>query len=619
VPGPDCAASFWPFTDAVVIAAKSAGYAWWGGVSEKERRMDAGLSESGLRLSHHSRDIRKYLFQAAIVFIAYYLAGKIGQASAERSSNLGPVWPAYGIALAAVVCWGYRILPALVASAFLVAAQSPVPLIAAAGQAIASTLAAFSGGYLLKRVSFDPSLSRLRDGLHLVVLGALVSPIVSASLGVLVLFAAGVQAYSGAGAAWLIYWLGDSTGVLLVTPLVLTATGLKAVWENQRFAEFASLMLLLLLSCLAIFCDPAMIPIRLHVLTFAVLPFTMWAAIRFGVPVVALSTLLIASVATLATGRGIGPFAQNTMFTNAVLLDIFYAVLSVTGLVSATVISERARAQAERDELIREQAAAQAREEAENRAAVLRDELAHLGRVGMLGALSGALAHEINQPLAAMRVNTEAALLLLGTQPAPLQDLRETLNDIRNDSRRAGEVLQHVRNLLKKEAASYGPVELNSTIVDVTRLMQGSAMKRGIQIDVQLGPGSKPVWGDPIQIQQVVLNLLMNACDAVQGNKKKPRTVHLMTGFSGERAVVAVRDNGPGLPDDAIERVFEPFYTTKRDGMGLGLSICRSIVLAHDGTLEAARNPEGGMTFSVTLPFVQPGMPGEEAARRDVH
>jgi signal transduction histidine kinase len=176
-----------------------------------------------------------------------------------------------------------------------------------------------------------------------------------------------------------------------------------------------------------------------------------------------------------------------------------------------------------------------------------------------------------------------------------------------------------VRNLLKKEAASYGPVELNSTIVDVTRLMQGSAMKRGIQIDVQLGPGSKPVWGDPIQIQQVVLNLLMNACDAVQGNKKPPCTVHLMTSFSGERAVVAVRDNGPGLPDDAIERVFEPFYTTKRDGMGLGLSICRSIVLAHDGTLEAARNPEGGMTFSVTLPFVQPGMPGEEAARRDVH
>jgi C4-dicarboxylate-specific signal transduction histidine kinase len=232
----------------------------------------------------------------------------------------------------------------------------------------------------------------------------------------------------------------------------------------------------------------------------------------------------------------------------------------------------------------------------------MRDELAHLGRVGMLSALSGALAHEINQPLAAIRVNTEAALLLLRNQPPPLQDLREILGDIRDDNRRAGDVLQHVRKLLRKGVASSGPIDLNAIIMDVTGLMHGSALKRGIQIELRLGSGGKPVWGDSVQIQQVVLNLLMNACDAVQNNEKSSRHVRVRTSFSGGKAVVEVEDRGPGLPDGGIERIFEPFYTTKHDGMGLGLSICRSIVDAHHGTIEASPNPEEGMTFSVAFP-----------------
>ena len=194
------------------------------------------------------------------------------------------------------------------------ASQSPVPLIAAAGQAIASTLAAFTGGYLLRRVSFDRSLSRLRDALNLVVFGALVSPVVSASLGMLVLYAAGVVPYSGTCAAWLIYWLGDGTGVLLVTPLALTVPNLRLAGEKRHVAEFAVLTSLLLVSCLVIFGDLALIPSRLHVLAFAVLPFKMWEAIRFGVPGMALSTLLIATVAR-ATGLGKGRLPKRRLST----------------------------------------------------------------------------------------------------------------------------------------------------------------------------------------------------------------------------------------------------------------------------------------------------------------
>src|SRR6266850_5660385 len=154
-----------------------------------------------------------YLVQTTIVFLAYFVAGKLGQATTNiRSGNLGPVWPAYGVALAAVLLCGYRVWLGVAAAAFVIAFLSPVPLMAAVGQAVAATLAALTGAFVLRRIKFHSSLSRLRDALGLIVFGALGSAMVSATIGVSVLYAAHVEAYSGLGPAWLIYWLGDSTG-----------------------------------------------------------------------------------------------------------------------------------------------------------------------------------------------------------------------------------------------------------------------------------------------------------------------------------------------------------------------------------------------------------------------
>ena len=309
------------------------------------------------------RVVWKYLVQITIVFVAYFAAGKLGQATANiRSSNLGPVWPAYGIALAALLLYGYRVWVGIAAAAFLVAFLSPVPHVAAVGQAAGATLAALIGAFLLRRIAkFDSSLSRLRDALALIVLGALGSAMVSASIGVSTLYATHVQAYTGIGSAWLIYWLGDSTGVLLVTPLVLTAPNLLRIRTRVRIAEFAALLLLLTLVCIIVFGDLRLIPVTLHFLAFAVLPFVIWAAIRFGVSGAAMSTLIVATIATVATAFGSGPFAQNTSFTNAVLLDVFFAVLSVSGLTLAAVIAEREKAESERERLVREQAAMEVR------------------------------------------------------------------------------------------------------------------------------------------------------------------------------------------------------------------------------------------------------------------
>jgi PAS domain S-box-containing protein len=303
------------------------------------------------------------LGQLAIVFVAYFIAGRLGQATTNiRSSNLGPVWPAYGIALAAFLAYGYRVWPALAASAFLVALHGSVPPLAAAGQTIGATLAAVTGAYLLRRIAnFDPTLSRLRDALGLIVLGAFGSAIISSSIGIASLYATRIQPYSGLAAAWFIYWFGDSTGVLLVTPLVFTLPQLFRIRSRVRLAELAGLLTLLTAACAVIFGDLPLIPIRLHAFAFVVILFVMWGAIGFGIAGASLTVFLIATTATLLTALGSGPFSAHTPFINAVLLDVLFAVLAVSGLALAAVIAERERAESDHAQLIREQAAMAAR------------------------------------------------------------------------------------------------------------------------------------------------------------------------------------------------------------------------------------------------------------------
>jgi PAS domain S-box-containing protein len=303
-----------------------------------------------------------FLVPLILVFLAYFVAGKLGQATTNiRSSNLGPVWPAYGIAVAAFLAYGYRVWPGVAASAFLVAAGS-VSALAAAGQATGATLAALTAAVLLRRIAgFDPSLSRLRDALGMIVLGAFASAILSSVVGIASLYAAGIQAYSGLPSAWLIYWLGDSTGVLLVTPLVFTLPRLLKVPSQRYLLELTLLLALLTLMCFVVFGDWPVFAVRLHVLAFAVLPFVIWGAIRFGVGGAAVTVFCVAAIATVLTALGSGPFAGNTPFINAVLLDVFFSVLSISGLTLAAVITERERAENDREALIREQTALEAR------------------------------------------------------------------------------------------------------------------------------------------------------------------------------------------------------------------------------------------------------------------
>ncbi|HKU62204.1 MAG TPA: ATP-binding protein [Gemmatimonadales bacterium] len=237
-----------------------------------------------------------------------------------------------------------------------------------------------------------------------------------------------------------------------------------------------------------------------------------------------------------------------------------------------------------------------------------RRELAHLGRVAMVGELSATLAHEINQPLGAIVTNARAAERLLGGPDADKPELRVILEDIAADGWRAAAVVQHVRGLVKKDQAEPELLSLNEVVGEVLELAQADLRHRRVGLSTRLDSPAPLVFADRIQLQQVLLNLIINACDAMTDTPSRERLLLLSTTAHEGKARIEVHDRGTGIPPDGLSSVFEPFMTTKRDGMGLGLTICRSIVTAHGGQMWAVNNPERGATFVVALPLAeQPG------------
>jgi signal transduction histidine kinase len=244
-----------------------------------------------------------------------------------------------------------------------------------------------------------------------------------------------------------------------------------------------------------------------------------------------------------------------------------------------------------------------ARRNIEMEAAQRRSELAHLSRVAMLGELSGAVAHELNQPLAAILSNAQAAQRILAGGSQHAGEVREILDDIVEDNKRAGAVIRGLRVLLRKEEVAHHSLDINDVALDVLRLMRSDLLNRNVRWNTNLAAGLPRVLGDGIQLQQVLLNLVMNACDAVADNKGEERRLEVRTGRGESGSVLAsVSDRGKGIPAGDLQRVFEPFITTKPHGMGLGLSVCKTIVEAHRGHIWAKNNAGPGATVCVELP-----------------
>jgi PAS domain S-box-containing protein len=284
----------------------------------------------------------RYVSQLAIVFALYFGAGKLGLAIPFTSSNVSPVWPAAGVAVSAVLIWGIQIAPAIALAAFLVNFLSSIPAPIAVGIGLGNASSAVLAGYLLRRFSdFQISLPRLRDVLRFVIFAVVLATTVAASVGVTSLTVAHIKAWSSYGSAWRIWWLGDAMGVLVVAPLLLTGPEMLRLCRRWRVLEACLLAIAVLLTSAAIFGPWE--AVRDDVLAFVVFPFVMWAAIRFRVAGAAVTSLLVATVAVWGTAHGFGPFVSHTQLHNAMLLQIFIAVISLTGLMLAALINERER------------------------------------------------------------------------------------------------------------------------------------------------------------------------------------------------------------------------------------------------------------------------------------
>lgn len=243
-----------------------------------------------------------------------------------------------------------------------------------------------------------------------------------------------------------------------------------------------------------------------------------------------------------------------------------------------------------------------ARKQAELELERERNELAHLSRVTMLGELSGSLAHELNQPLAAILSNAQAALRFLAEDRPNLDEVREILTDIVYDDKRAGDVIGGLRLMLKKGERRRELVDMNDVVRNVLRLMNSDLVNAGVTLTTGLAPGLPRVTGDEVQLQQVVLNLLVNGCDAMAGTAVAERQLVVSTELRDQCVRVLVADQGRGIREENLERVFEPFFTTKEHGLGLGLAVCRQIMVAHGGRLWATNNARRGATLCLTLP-----------------
>ena len=233
-----------------------------------------------------------------------------------------------------------------------------------------------------------------------------------------------------------------------------------------------------------------------------------------------------------------------------------------------------------------------------------REELAHVTRVSTVGELTTSVAHELNQPLGAILSNAEAAEMFLTADPPALDEVRDILADIRKDDQRASEVIRRMRDLLRKHELAPQSIEINEAVEEVLRLLEHRRLRSAKwPLKFDRTANLPRVWCDPVHLQQVVLNLVLNGMEAMVGLPEEKRQVIVRTGPGDNGTVkIAVADSGPGIPVDRLPKLFEHFFTTKKDGMGMGLSIARTIVEAHHGQIWAENNAAVGATFYFTVP-----------------
>jgi signal transduction histidine kinase len=437
----------------------------------------------------------------------------------------------------------------------------------------------------------------LRDAIVFVLIAVIIVPFGTAFWG------AAFTVSNHFGTRYWIEWrnLGISNGVTAIVLVPAFLLGVNSLLGRggkatpTRLVEGTVLALGIVLVGAFVFDKLPAGPGTSPALLYAPIPLLIWAALRFGLAGISAAILVVTFQAVSGTMHGRGPFLLQSPEENVLALQMFLLVTGTPLMFLSVLLEEEKRSQ-------------RALHKVEEEARHHREQINQLSRVSLLGEMTASLAHELNQPLAAIISNANAGMRFIDRGRENPANLREILVDVEADGHRAFDIIQNMRNTVKKGDLARRQLDLNELVTNVAHVVRPDAVAYSCNVETSLAKDLPLIQVDPVQIQQVLVNLVSNAFDAMRQTPPGQRKVEISTAGNGDGEVrLSVRDHGTGIPTEAPhDRLFEQFFTTKEQGLGMGLAIVRSIVEAHGGKIGAENVPDGGARFHFTLPVTKP-------------
>ncbi len=519
-----------------------------------------------------------------ILTVVYFIAGKLGLMLASLHASASPVWPAAGIALAALLVLGHRVWPAIFVGAFLVNVTNTGNAATSLAIASGNTLEAVCGAWLVNRLAGGTTVFDRPQGVFKFALAAVVSAVIGPAFGVTSLALAGFADWANYGPIWLTWWLGDTTGDLLIAPLViLWSVTSKRRWNRREAAEVGILLLMLFILSEVVFGGWLPISAGNYPIGFICGPIVIWTAFRFTQRETATGIFILSAIAIWGTLHGFGPFVRGTENQSLLALQSWTAVLTVTAMALSAGMAERWRAE----------------EELQQQKAVV--EGVNRTKDHFLAMLS----HELRTPLTPVI----SALEGLETEPAQTGEVKSALAMIRRnielETQLIDDLLDFTRIAKDKLQLRFAPVDAHLAISNVVEICRAEADPKKLRVHLNLRANTHCVAADAAKFQQIIWNLLKNA---IKFTPEDGEITISSSNPSPEVLTISVRDTGIGMEPEVIQRIFDPFEQGNRSlerrfgGLGLGLAISKSLAQAHGGTLTAQSDGhDRGSTFLLSM------------------